>query len=210
MYHFIDEIDDQPYMREDFVLNKLIQACKYLYREEYERMSSKQRIFDNIEHLKHECNLNVEIPKDIPEDCNVICWESSNKNAKVFYKEDEELYYWSLSIKDWCPVGNISIEQEVSDDVQNGYDYVYLRLATKDNSDVFTPERLLGVETDKGFIIGVLISNAFADYIKPSYYVYTSESPYKLEDIHKVKFYISDDSDETVSFEEYVRMFYEE
>ena len=113
-------------------------------------MSSKQRIFDSIEHLKYEYNLNVEIPKDIPEGCNVISWKSSGKNEKVFYKEGEELHYWSSYIKDWCSVGNITLDQEVSDDVRNGYDYVYLRLATKDNSDVFTPERILGVETNKG------------------------------------------------------------
>lgn len=199
MYQFIDEIDDQPYMRGDFVFKKLIQACKYLYSEEYERMSSKQRIFDSIEHLKHEYNLNVEIPKDIPEGCNVICWESSDKNAKVFYKEDEELHYWSLSIKDWCSAGNISIEQEVSDDVRNGYNYVYLRLCKKDNSEAFTPERLLGVETDKGFVEGIASVDSNIYLITGSHIISAS----------RCKFYISDTSDETVSFEEYVNKFYD-
>lgn len=164
---------------------------------------SKQRIFDSIEHLKYEYNLNVEIPKDIPEGCNVICWESSDKNAKVFYKEDEELHYWSLSIKDWCSVGNISIEQEVSDDVQNGYNYVYLRLTTKDNSDVFTPERLLGVKSNKGFVTAVYQYK----WNNEGFVVdFDDEGQYQPS---AFKYYTSDDSDETVSFEEYVNKFYE-
>ena len=61
---------------------------------------------------------------------------------------------------------------------------------------VFTPKRLLGVLTDHGYIqdVGIL-------YVTTTGYHYCT-----LEDL---KFYISDDSDETVSFEDYVRMFYE-
>lgn len=167
---------------------------------------SAERIFNSIEHLNHEYNLNVKIPKDIPEGCNVISWKSSDKNEIVFYKEEEEeeLHYWSLSIKDWCSVGNISLEQEVSDDAQNGYYYVYLRLATKDNSDVFTPERLLGVETKTGFITSV--EERF--YMGYKARVTTTKGfSYFMETLD---YYISDDSDETVSFEDYVRIFYEE
>lgn len=67
--------------------------------------------------------------------------------------------------------------------------------ATKDNSGVFTPERLLGVLTDHGYIQDVGIR-----YVTTTGYHYCT-----LEDL---KFYISDDSDETVSFEEYVNKFY--
>lgn len=120
MHQFIDEIDDQPYMRGDFVLNKLIQACKYLYREEFERMISEQRI------------------------------------------------------------------------------------ATKDNSDVFTPERLLGVKSNKGFVTAVYQYK----WNNEGFVVdFDDEGQYQPS---AFKYYISDDSDETVSFEEYVRMFYEE
>ena len=74
---------------------------------------------------------------------------------------------------------------------------------------LFTPDCLVGVETNKGFIISV-IEIGFSDIMKPSYYVYTTESLSKedLYDVHSIKYYISDDSDETVSFEEYVKLFY--
>lgn len=58
----------------------------------------------------------------------------------------------------------------------------------------------------------MLLKLDFLDIMNPSYYVYTTESLSKedLYDVYSIKFFISDDSDETVSFEEYVRMFYEE
>lgn len=168
------------------------------------------KIFDNIVDVKNYLGVPVSVPSDIPEDTDVLCYEEDGEHPYLYKQNQDSLQYTSYIGGEWKDTGSKSLEEEVEWDVRIGYKFAYLRLATKDNSDVFTPERLLGVETDKGFIIGVLVSNAFADYIKPSYYVYTSESPHKLEDIHKVKFYISDDSDETASFEEYVRMFYEE
>ena len=74
----------------------------------------------------------------------------------------------------------------------------------------FKPDFLVGVETDKGFITSVF-EVSFYDIFKPSYYVYTTESLSKedLYDVHSIKFFISDYSDETVSFEEYIEMFYE-
>lgn len=162
---------------------------------------SEQRIFDNIEHLKHEYNLNVEIPKDVPEDCNVISWEISNELYIMFYREGEELCYWDNGKKDWYCVGVETLEHEVSDDVQNGYDYVYLRLATKDNSDVFTPERLLGVETTEGFITSV-----FNSWLTGKLLISATNCRNLVAS--EVGYYISDDSDETVSFEDYVNKFY--
>ena len=99
-----------------------------------------------------------------------------------------------------------TLEQEATWDNCYGYNLAYLRLEQK---DAFTPERLLGVETDKGFITNV-VEIGFYDIMKPSYYVYTNESLSKedLYDVHSIKYYISDDSDETASFEEYVNMFY--
>ena len=74
---------------------------------------------------------------------------------------------------------------------------------------LFTPDCLVGVETNKGFIISV-IEIGFYDIMKPSYYVYTTESLSKedLYDVHSIKYYISDDSDEAVSFREYINRFY--
>ena len=76
---------------------------------------------------------------------------------------------------------------------------------------IFHPAFLLGVETNKGFIISVIVNNAFTEYFKPSHYVYTTESLSKedLYDVHSIKFFISDYSDETVSFEEYINKFYD-
>lgn len=76
---------------------------------------------------------------------------------------------------------------------------------------VFTPYRLIGAETTKGFITNV-VEIGFYDLMKPSYYVYTNESLSKedLHDVHNLKFFISDYSNEVVSFRDYVEMFYEE
>ena len=75
---------------------------------------------------------------------------------------------------------------------------------------VFTPDCLVGVETTKGFI-NTVVEIGFYDIMKPSYYVYTTESLSKedLYDLHSIKYYISDDSDEAVSFDEYVKLFYD-
>ena len=75
---------------------------------------------------------------------------------------------------------------------------------------LFTPDCLVGVETNYGYITSVLSINWFSEYIKPSLYVYTTESLSKedLIDVHTLKYYISDESDETFSFTEYVEMFY--
>ena len=75
---------------------------------------------------------------------------------------------------------------------------------------LFTPDCLVGVETNKGFITSVL-EISFYDIFKPSYYVYTTESLSKedLYDVHNIKFFISDYSDETVSFTDYANMFYD-
>ena len=75
---------------------------------------------------------------------------------------------------------------------------------------LFTHDCLIGVETNKGFITNV-VEIGFLDIMNPSYYVYTTESLSKEDwyDVHNIKFFISDDSDETVSFRDYVRIFYE-
>ena len=72
----------------------------------------------------------------------------------------------------------------------------------------FKSDFLVGVETNKGFITSV-VEIGFLD--KSSYFVYTTESLSKedLYDIHNLKFFISDYSDDVVSFKEYVELFYE-
>lgn len=76
---------------------------------------------------------------------------------------------------------------------------------------LFTPDCLVGVETDRGYITAVISADWFIEYFKPSLFVYTTESLSKedLMEVHNLKYYISDESDETVSFTEYVEIFYD-
>ena len=59
----------------------------------------------------------------------------------------------------------------------------------------FTPERLLGVETDRGYIRsskqGVVVCEGSGGWY-----------------VDVLRYYISDDSDETVSLDEYIKLFY--
>ena len=59
----------------------------------------------------------------------------------------------------------------------------------------FTPERLLGVETDRGHIIateqGVVVCEGSGGWY-----------------VDVLRYYVSDDSDETVSLDEYIKLFY--
>lgn len=61
--------------------------------------------------------------------------------------------------------------------------------------DVFTPERLLGVLTDLGYV-----EEVGETYLNTEKYLWCG--------FDSVKYYISDDSDETVSLDEYIKLFY--
>lgn len=81
--------------------------------------------------------------------------------------------------------------------------YIYLRLTPEqpkeeidERKDKFTPERLLGVLIDHGYIQDVGIR-------------YVTTTGYHYCDKNELKYYISDENDETVSFDEYVKMFYD-
>lgn len=76
-------------------------------------------------------------------------------------------------------------------------DFVYLRLNEK--KDKFTPERMLGVETTLGYIT-TIINEGVVKLSRNNVYWYN---------LNLLKYYTSDDSDETVSFNEYVKLFYE-
>lgn len=75
------------------------------------------------------------------------------------------------------------------------------------DNGLFTPDCLVGVETDKGYIDAVRRVYLTPFHTKPITFVHTTDSLY-FTDANKLRYYISDDSDETVPFEEYVRMFY--
>lgn len=71
------------------------------------------------------------------------------------------------------------------------------------NKVKFNPERLLGVETKTGFITSV----AERFYMGYQARVTTTNGfSYFMESL---EYYISDESDETVSFDEYVKLFYD-
>ena len=64
--------------------------------------------------------------------------------------------------------------------------------------DKFTPECMLGVETTLGYIT-TIINEGVVMLSRNNVYWYN---------LNLLKYYISDDSDETVSIEEYIKLFY--
>lgn len=156
-----------------------------------------KRVFDSVEEIKETYNIDVIIPDNIPNSCNIVAYEISDITNVDFYKEDKDDFsYWSLICKDWCSSGNYTLEGEVFDDIRNGYEIIYLRLITKDK---FTPERLLGVKTTLGYITTIINEGV----------VMLSSNNVYWYNLNLLKYYISDDSDETVSFDEYVKLFYD-
>ena len=74
-----------------------------------------------------------------------------------------------------------------------------------DYDKFFRPAFLVGVETTKGFITDVVET----DFCGINVYTTESLSKEDLYDVHSIKFFISDYSDDVVSFKEYIEMFYE-
>ena len=162
---------------------------------------SKQRIFNSAQEIEVVFGVKVVLRDNLPKNCNVVMYQLGDKPeirpVDYFVENENGLFYITYNGK--MEVQNDSLEDEVAWDYENlGHKtFIYLRLATKDNSDVFTPERLLGVETTEGFI------NKLNQNIKGFINIgYTTCDPRELQ------YYISDDSDETVSFDEYVKLFY--
>ena len=154
------------------------------------------KIFDNVVDVEKYLGTPVTIPSDIPEDCNVLCYSETTGNTPSFYKDcHNSLHYIEgFSGVSWESPRK-TLEQEAVWDNCYGYNLAYLRLEQKDK---FTPERLLGVETTEGFI------NKLNQNIKGFINIgYTTCDPRELQ------YYISDDSDETVSFDDYLKLFYE-
>lgn len=160
------------------------------------------KIFDNIADVETFLGISVSIPSDIPEDTTILCYNEDGEHYYLYKQDQDSLQYYIGG--GWRDTGSKSLEEEVEWDVRNGYKFAYLRLVTKDNSDVFTLERLLGVETNTGFITSVE-ERLYMGY--RARVTTTKGFSYFMETLD---YYISDDSDETVSFEDYVRFFYEE
>lgn len=174
-------------------------------------------VFESIEHLNMFSNVEVKLPNNIPIDCNLVCYRVSGDEIDFFtlYREADDGLY-SLFKGGW-EYSSESLEAELEFDkdcLSTKYIYVQVNRKTpkEETKDLFTPDCLVGVETNYGYVTSVLsISFGSTEHFNPSLYVYTTESLSKedLMDVYNLKYYISDESDETVSFEEYVNMFYD-
>ena len=171
-------------------------------------MSLNERIFNNVDEIREVYGIDVIVPSDLDCDANIICYTTDNEEPFDYYKQGSDGEVYSKEIYGWH-LCSPSLEALVAYDTEMFYSvFIYLHITTKDNSDVFTPDCLLGVETDYGYILSV---NRFSEYFRPSIYVYTTESLSKedLIDVRNLKYYISDESDDVVSLKEYIEMFYE-
>ncbi len=158
-------------------------------------MNDLNNIYDHIEDMKAIYDCEIKIPLNKPDGCNILGYEVNDFNSVIFYKEESGILSHYVSDRTgWKETGNTCLVDEVLDDIDNGYEYVYLRLSEK--KDKFTFECLLGVSTDHGHITDVGLR-------------YVTTTGYNYCDMNDLKFYISDDNDETVSFDEYVDLFYE-
>ena len=157
-----------------------------------------KRVFDSIEEINQKFSADLTVPTDLPKGCNLLCYVITGLyGVELFhpYKLDNNLHHWDKYANSWI-FSNENLDQELLDDKFTGrHNYIYLHLTTKDK---FTPERLLGVETTEGFI------NKLNQNIKGFVNIgYTTCDPRELQ------YYISDDSNEAVSFDEYVKLFYD-
>ena len=172
-------------------------------------------VFESIEHLNKFCDTDVKFPDNIPYDCNLVCYTVVEGEVNYFelYKETDEGLFGLF--KGGWEYSSESLQAEIDFDKSLSNKYIYVQINRKPKGkelDLFTPDCLVGVETNYGYITTVpSISFGSTEYFNPSLYVYTTESLSKedLKDVHNLKYYISDESDETVSFTDYVNMFYD-
>ena len=160
---------------------------------------ANKRVFDNIEEINQKFGVDLKLPEHIPEGCNLLCYEIVDLyDVRFFnhYKLNDKLYHYVVSRKNW-KVSNDSLELEVLEDAEmSNSKYAYLHLTQQeDDKPKFVPERLLGVETDRGHIMAteqdVVVCEGSGGWF-----------------VDGLRYYISDDSDETVSLDEYIKLFY--
>lgn len=157
-----------------------------------------KRIFNNTEEAKVKLGWDVTIPKDLPEGCNMVRYDFNGDHC--FCKTVKSNLYL-FTCNNWLCLYN-SLENLIDYEESLGYYYVSIRVSQKDDKDKFTPERLLGVETTEGFVTYV-----FNSWTTGRLFINATNCRNLL--VSEVDYYVSDDSDETVSFDEYVDMFYE-
>ena len=158
------------------------------------------RVFTNIEDINECYGVNLKLPSNTPTGCNILHYNVEGLYTVrlcSYYKEDAEGLFYHANNHEWLDSGNITLEQEIVDDIDNEYlDIIYLRLTQQeDDKPKFVPECLLGVETDRGHIIAteqdVVVCEGSGGWF-----------------VDGLRYYISDDSDETVSLDEYIKLFY--
>ena len=158
------------------------------------------RIFKSIEDINETYGTNLKLPENLPDGCNILSYKIEGLYKVRLYDWYQEningLFYHTKNGR-WLDSGNITLEQEIADDIDNDYlDIIYLRLTQQEgDKPKFVPERLLGVLTDLGYV-----EEVGETYLNTEKYLWCG--------FDSVKYYISDDSDETVSFDEYIKLFY--
>ena len=158
-----------------------------------------KRIFDSIEDINKTFGVDLELPKKVPEGADIICYNIVDLYRVELFMYFKETLHELLGYTGgkWDHSGSVSIEEEIKwDSESSSNSYIYLRIATKDR---FTPECMLGVETTLGYIT-TIINEGVVMLSRNNVYWYN---------LNLLKYYISDDSDETVSFDEYLKLFYD-
>jgi len=178
------------------MLGSLYYALMFNHRRSKMSDLFKERVFNSIEEINQRFGVEVELPERIPEGCNLLCYTIKGiYDIKYFhsYKEDDNLFH--RAGENWI-YSNTNLEEEIKEDISSKSNYIYLRLNKEEiEKEIFKLERLLGLETNNGFIDD--LDNRDALLISKTWY-----HPNTL------RYYISDDSDETVTFEEYLDIFY--
>ena len=159
-----------------------------------------KHIFDSIEDIKEVFGVDVVLRKNLPEKCNVVMYQLGEKSEirPVDYYMENEFGLFYVNHRGCEQYQNQSLEDEVIWDDNNleNSKYIYLRLAQKHK---FIPERMLGVETTLGYITTIINERV----------VMLSRNNVYWYNLNLLKYYISDDSDEAISFDEYLKLFYD-
>ena len=167
------------------------------------KIKQNKCIFDAIEEINAKYGVELANPVNVPEGSSFACYSIEDLfNIKFvqFYREDDlGLCYYNFNTEAWYLVNEILEKEILEDFMRVGSKYIYLRLTKReDDKPKFTPGRLLGVETTLGFITTMINDDT----------VMLSRNNDYFYNLNLLKYYISDDSDETVSLDEYIKLFY--
>ena len=165
-----------------------------------------KRIFDSIEDINKTFGVDLELPKKVPEGANIICYNIVDLYRVELFMYFKETLHELLGYTGgkWVASESVSIEEEIKWDSESGNNcYIYLNLTQKEVKDKFNPTCLLGVQTNKGFITAI---RSFDWNDEGFVFDLDGDGTYQPT---AFKYYISDDNDETVTFDEYVKLFYD-